>query len=402
MARHMAKSGRRRPIASAVLNLFFTLFGWTCAALAIVGGGYCAYAALAVRRFFADACDTAAEAASPLPPISILKPLRGGGVDLTDALETFCVQANAPALQLVFGWQDEHDSAAAAVAALRLRRPDMDIACVVDPRVDGENRKISNVVNICAEAKYDTLVLSDADIAVGPDYLRRVVEPLNRPGVGGVTCLYVGRAIAGGWSQLAAMAINYQFMTNVVVGLSLGLATPCFGSTIALSRATLSKIGGFAPFKNRLADDYEIGRAIRSLGLRIAVPPMTVVHTCAESSLAALIDHEIRWARTVRVLDPAGHAGSVVTHSLPLALIAGALLGLSPIGVTLIFAVLGVRIAAKFAIDRATGARAGPWWLLPLRDVLSFGVFVASFLGSTVDWQGRRFRVSRDGVLTPL
>ena len=357
---------------------------------------------MAVRRFLADARDTKAEAASPLPPISILKPLRGGGGDLTDVLETFCIQTDASALQLVFGWQDEQDQAAMAVAALRSRRPDVDIACVVEPRVDGGNRKISNVVNICAETKYDTLVLSDADIAVGPDYLRRVVETLNRPGVGGVTCLYVGRAIAGGWSQLAAMAINYQFMTNVVVGVSLGLATPCFGSTIALTRETLNRIGGFAAFRDQLADDYEIGRAIRGLGLRVAIPPITVAHTCAEASLTALIDHEIRWARTVRVIDPAGHAGSIVTHALPFALIAGAMLGPSPISIALIFAVLGVRIAAKFAIDEATGARAGPWWLLPARDILSFGVFIASFLGSTVDWQGRRFRVSRDGVLTPL
>ena len=102
------------------------------------------------------------------------------------------------------------------------------------------------------------------------------------------------------------------------------------------------------------------------------------------------------------MIDPAGHAGSIVTHALPLALIGGAALGFPPIGIALIFAVLGVRIAAKFAIDGATGARAGPWWLLPLRDLLSFGVFIASFAGSSVEWQGRRFEVSRDGVLTPL
>ena len=66
----------------------------------------------------------------------------------------------------------------------------------------------------------------------------------------------------------------------------------------------------------------------------------------------------------------------------------------------LILAILGVRIACKLAMDAATGAPAGRGWMIPARDVLSFGVFVASFAVNTVGWQGRRYRVGRDGVLS--
>jgi ceramide glucosyltransferase len=187
---------------------------------------------------------------------------------------------------------------------------------------------------------------------------------------------------------------------NAVLGLTLGLARPCFGSTIALRVETLAAIGGLQAFADHLADDYEIGRAVRARGLAIAVPRVMVAHRCIEASGAHLIDHELRWGRTVRQLEPAGYMGSLITHPLPLALLAGALIGAPTPALALILTALGVRIACKFAMDAATGASVGYWWLIPARDVLSFGVFVASFTVNTVGWQGGRFRVGRDGVLS--
>ena len=366
------------------------------------GGVYVCLAAALTLRFFKRSASAADSVRGPLPPISIVKPLHGVSDSLAAGLDTFFRQDGADRVQYVFGLQDGADPAVGLIASLRSRYPGRDIEVVVDPRIWGANRKVSNLLNAAAKAKHDVVVMSDADIAVPAHYLRSVAQALTAPGVGAVTCLYVGDAGAGLWSRLGAMAINYHFMTNAIVGKTIGMATPCFGSTIAMTRETLDRIGGLSPFKDQLADDYEIGRAVRAQGLSVAMPAMTVVHRCDEPGFRALIDHEIRWARTVRLIDPNGHAGSFITHALALALLAGALLGFSAAGLIVIFAILGVRIAAKFAIDAATGARAGPWWLLPLRDVLSFGVFLASFFGSTVVWQGRRFRVSRDGVLTPL
>ncbi len=379
-----------------LLSTLQAILGWLAAALSLCGGLYALLAAALTQRFMAKA---------PAPPevfpsVSILKPLHHEPHGLAQALETFCAQDYPGDIQLVFGVQDPDDPAAAIVRALAERHPAMDIQLIVDPRQHGHNRKVSNLINITAAARHDILIQSDADIHVSSDYVGRVVAALGQPGVGAVSCLYVGDGSVGLWSHLNAMTINYQFLPNAILGKTIGMADPCFGSTIALTRETLTRIGGFESVADLLADDYEIGRAVRGLGLAISIPPMLVVHDCTEPSLGALVEHEIRWARTVRIIDPAGYAGSLITNPLPLALIAGALLGLNWPVVVLILAILGVRIALKLRIDAATGANAGPWRLIPLRDVLSFGVFLASFFGATVGWQGRRYRGGRDGALS--
>ncbi len=334
------------------------------------------------------------------PPMTLIKPLHGAYPAMGEVLEGFCDQDYPAKVQIVFGVSDGDDPAVAVVEALCARRPEADIVLVVDGTQHGSNRKVSNLINIAARARHGVLVLSDADIAVAPDYLRRVAAGLAPYGVGAVSCLYVGQDDGSLWSRLGAMALTYGFLPNAVLGKTLGMADPCFGSTIALSASTLAEIGGFQAFADHLADDYEIGRAVRARGLAVAIPPMVVSHLCLEAGGGALVDHELRWGRTVRQIDPGGYAGSVITYPLPLALIAATLAGFSIPAIALFLTALGVRIGCKFAMDRATGARSGVWWMIPARDILSFGVFIASFAVNTVGWQGRRFRVGRDGVLS--
>jgi ceramide glucosyltransferase len=245
------------------------------------------------------------------------------------------------------------------------------------------------------------IVLSDSDIKVDRAYLRQVVAALDEPGVGLATCLYRGISDNTLWSRLAAMAINHHFLPNVLVGLRLGLARPCFGSTIALRRETLDRIGGLGRFADQLADDYAIGKAVRDLGLHVAVPSIIVDHVCSEPTFLGLARHELRWARTIRLVDPAGHAGSIVTHPLPFALVAAALGGFSGAGLGIIVLALVCRALAPVQIDRMRGSGGGSLWLTPLRDLLSFAILLASFLPGPVTWRGQRFAVRSDGTLTP-
>jgi ceramide glucosyltransferase len=366
------------------------------AAVAVVGGIYHIAATFVTVRFLARRTAPSRR----LRPVTLIKPLHGAYPGMGDVLEGFCDQDYPSPVQIVFGVHDANDPAVAVVQALRARRPEVDIELVIDGTIHGANRKVSNLINIAARARYDVLVLSDADIGVPPDYLRLVVTALGVEGVGAVSCFYVGKAEGSLWSRAGAMAINYGFLPNAIFGRALGFAQPCFGSTIALTARTLADIGGFAAFADQLADDYEIGRAVRARGLAIGIPPMAVVHRCMESDGADLVLHELRWGRTVRQIDPVGYAGSLITYPLPLALIAGALLGFPPSMIALILIILEVRIACKFVMDATTGASAGRWWMIPARDVLSFGVFLASFAVNTVGWQGQRFRVGRDGALS--
>lgn len=376
--------------------------GWVLAAAAVCGGAYALLSAVLAGRFMR----LPAAAPDDAPGVTVLKPLYGDEPGLLQNLETVLRQDYPGAVQVVFGVHDESDPALVAVRALRARHPQADIAIVADAARAGANAKISNVVNMMPHARHDILVLADSDIAAPPYWLSRVVGALSRPGIGIVTCLYTGEPEAGGpgprrvWPVLAAMGTSYGFLPNAVLGFSLGLAKPCFGSTIALRRATLEKIGGFAAFADLLADDYEIGRSVRETGLELAIPPLAVGHAATEASAAELWRHELRWARTIRAVNPGGHLGSFVTHGFPLALIAAVLLGFSPASLGIAAFALAARLFLKYRIDGIFGTHAGPGWLVPVRDVLSFAVFVASLFGGTVHWRGDRFAVGPAGAMS--
>jgi len=333
------------------------------------------------------------------PAVTILKPLHGAEPGLLANLASFCVQDYPAAVHIVFGVQDPADPAIAVVRRLTEQFPDLDIELVIDPRGHGANRKISNLINMAARIRHDVVLLSDSDIRVENDYLRRVVPALGEPGVGMVTCLYAGASTASRWSQLAAQMINHHFLPGVLFGLEFGLTSPCFGSTIALRASTLAEIGGFEAFVEQLADDYAMGEAVREAGLEVVMSSYLVTHVCSERSAADLVRHELRWARTVRLLDPAGYAGSSITHTVPFAVLGGLLGGFAPAGLVMIASALACRLILQMHIDEALGVRDNRFWWGPVRDMLSFAIFAASFFGNAVTWRGQRYSVRNDGTL---
>ena len=373
------------------------LLGAACLLLSLVGAAYAIAAGVLAGRLVRRPVAQASQA----PALTLLKPLRGEEPGLERNLIGFLDQDYAGPVQLVVGVQDPADPALPIVAAVKRARPDADIAVVVDDRQHGANRKVSNLINMLAQARHETLVLSDADIAVGPDYLTRISAALAEPGVGAVTCYYRGEARAGSASTLAAMGVSYGFLPNVILGVALGMAKPCMGSTIALTRSTLDRIGGFEALRDVLMDDYDIGRGVRSLGLRVALPEFLVDHGCSEASFGEVVAHEMRWAVTVRMIDPAGHYGSVVTHPLAWALIGTALFAGAPVAWAAAALALAARLFLKWRIDRSAGQGSGPFWLLPFRDMVSFAIFLASLFARAVYWRGERFRVSSGRTMSP-
>jgi ceramide glucosyltransferase len=381
-------------------SLFFDV-GWFLAALSVAGTGYALLSAFLVGRFMQEGPGTAAAS----PAVTILKPLHQGEPDLFRNLETFFAQDYAGAVQILFGVHDEADPAIEIVRALQAKYPNSDTAIVADTALYGVNAKVSNLINMLPAARHDTLVLSDSDIAVGPKWLAQVTAALARPGVGIVTCLYTGEPAKDGhklWSSLAAMGVSYTFLPNAVLGTSLGLAAPCFGSTIALRRQTLDEVGGFAAFADQLADDYEMGRAVRARGYTLAIPAMGVGHTAAEDSAGELFRHELRWSRTIRMVNPAGHVGSFVTHGFAFGLMSALFLDFNAVSLAVVGLALAARLLLKARIDGHFGTYAGPYWLLPLRDLLSFAVFVASLYGETVHWRGTHFAVEPSGAMSQV
>jgi len=350
---------------------------------------------LAARRFCRRSPAGRARTAPRLPPVSVLKPLHGEEPLLEQALASFCLQ-EYPAFQVVFGVQAAADPALAVVERLRARFPDGDFAVVVDPTAHGVNRKVANLMNMLPRARHGVLVIADSDILAAPDYLARVVAALELPGTGLATTLYRGLPAHPALAcRLGATQITHAFLPGALLGRALG-RQDCFGATMALRRETLEAIGGFRSLAGHLADDALLGRLVREQGLRVALAATVPATVVAETTLPALFRHELRWARTMRSVAPLGYALSVLQYPLFWAASAVVLSGFGRWPLLLAAAAWAARAALARGIDRALGlAAAAPIWLLPLRELMSIVVILASFGGDRVQWRGQVLRVGR-------
>lgn len=324
------------------------------------------------------------------PSVTILKPLYGDEAGLEAALASN-FQLDYPEVQLVFGVHSASDAALAVVARLRRRFPGADVKVVVSPKRHGSNGKVSNLINMLPAARHDVLVVSDADVHVPPDYLSHVVAAMEQPGVGLVTSVYAGLATAeGAVARLGAVSINHGFLPGVLTSRAMG-HQDCLGATMALTRETLLAVGGFEALANHVADDHLLGDLVQRAGLSVAMARTVPLTSVPETSTAALWRHELRWARTIRALVPIQFALSLLQFELAWGLLAFCI---CPHSWTLaLFAALWAASGfSNWLIDRAlagTGATPQSFWLLPVRDLLSFATTLASYGSNRVDWRGQ-------------
>jgi len=331
------------------------------------------------------------------PAVTILKPLHGDEPGLFDNLASFCRQDYTGAIQIVFGVARADDPAIAVAEGLREAFPGVAIELVVDGRVAGSNPKVANLINMSGRIAHDVVVIADSDIRVSTDYLKRIANALETSAAA-VTVPYYGISTGSVWSGLSRLMVDGHFLPGVLVSVRLKLSQPCMGSTIALRRDALVAIGGFEAVKDTLADDYEIGALLARHGRPVAVLPFAVGHVCDEATFGRLWRHELRWALTVRTIDPAGYVGWSATHAFPLGL-AALLLGGGWLAASLTFAALACRSLLIFAIERGYGLPPHPYWLIPGRDLLSFAVFLAGFAARDVNWRGHRYMLKPEGTL---
>ncbi|MDO9711838.1 bacteriohopanetetrol glucosamine biosynthesis glycosyltransferase HpnI [Paracraurococcus lichenis] len=377
-----------------MLELLAAGLGLLAGLVALVGSATALLAARAIGRLAA-----AAPATGPALAASLLKPLHGAAPGLRGALDSTLAQAHAAPFEVLFAVRDPADPAAAVAAAAVAAAPGVPARLLSDPRLHGPNRKVSQLMNLEGRAAHPVLVVADADMAVPPHWLTAVTAPLADPAVGLVTCLYRGEAAdAGLWSRLAALWIDWQFLPNAALGEAMGRAHGCYGATMALRAETLARLGGFAALSDLLADDHALGVAVRRLGLRVEVAPVLPGHVMAEPSLPALARHELRWARTLRLLDLPGYAGMGITFPLAWGVLAALLV---PGGWAALALAAAARLALAVRVDRALRRRLSPGRLalLPLRDALSFAIWGLGLARGTVTWQGRRYRMRPDGSM---
>ncbi len=349
-----------------------------------------------VRRFAAAPAPEPAE----MPPMTVLRPLCGDEPLLEQALASACAQ-DYPCFQVVFGVQDPADPALDVVRRVQARFPTCDIAVMVDGGTPGRNRKVANLTSMMRAARHDVLVIADSDVHAAPDYLRRIAACLAVPGTGLATTLYAGRPADGARAaRLGATAITHGFLPGALLARRLG-RQDALGATMALRRETLAAIGGFAALRDHLADDNLLGAKVRALGLRIGLAATVPATTVPESRLMALLRHELRWARTIRSVTPVGFAASALQYPLAWAMLALAASAAAPWAALLVAFTWLARALAARDIDARLGlaglglAGRAPLWHLPLRDLISLGMVLASFTGDRVEWRGHRMQIDR-------
>lgn len=353
--------------------------------------------------WFADRRGQRALGLSFTPPLTILKPVRGADAGAYENFASFCRQ-DYPEFQIVFGVHDENDSAVPIIRRLIAEFPERDFQLVISDHQIGHNRKVSNLQNMLAVASHDLLLIADSDIRVEPDYLRRVVAPFQQNEVGMVTCLYRGTNARTIPALLENIGITSTFGPEVCSSRLLEGVAFALGSTIVIRREALEQIGGFPAVADYLADDFLLGYKTAKAGHKVVLSDYVVDHVAGAYSFSAMFKHLLRWGRAIRISRPWGYRGLIVTYGTATSLLALAAWSFSSFAGWLVAATLLIRFLPVFVVgvygmkDRAL---AGYFWLVPIRDLITFGIWLFSFFGNEIEWRGVRFRVLPGGKLVP-
>lgn len=383
-----------------------TVAKWTILALAIGPFFYYLAGIYSAWRFFRVAHrHTSAPAregdAQGIPPISLLKPIRGLDPGAYENFASFCRQ-DYPEFEMLFAVNDVEDPAVPVIQKLIADFPERSIRLIVVTERLGANTKVSNLCRLVREARHDLLVITDSDVRVDPGYLRSVAEVFQDPSVGGVTALYRGRDNFEFVAAMDCVGSSAAFCGAALVARELEGLKFMMGSTMATTKARLAETGGFEAIVDLHSDDYELGRRIAALGYRIELLPEPVWMAFPSETLGSYLRHELRWAIGIRNVRPGGHFGMLFTHGLPWAIAAACTAPSAAIG----SAYLGAYFVLRFAMAWAVGI----WgmrdpvlrrriWLLPLRDLLSFFVWLASFGMNRIEWRGSTFTLQKGRMI---
>jgi ceramide glucosyltransferase len=339
-----------------------------------------------------------------LPPVTILKPVKGVDAESFENFASFCVQ-HYPIFQIVFAAAAEDDPAVPVIKRLMGAFPDRDMELVIDSTIHGPNYKVCNLMHAYPKAKHDILIVCDSDIRVGPDYLRQVAGMFRDDSVGLVTSLYRSPGVRNIPTALEAMGFTTEMIPNVMVALSLEGLTFALGASMAVRREALEKIGGFSALVDYLADDYQLGNMVHRAGYRLELSGYFVESVMKRENLRGILSRQLRWARTMRASRPLGYFASGITQPVPAMLLALLESRFSPAGWAAVALLAISRILVGVTFSRVyvrDGLLPRYLWLLPIRDLLAFGTWAASFLGSRVVWRSHAFLVLPGGTIRDL
>jgi ceramide glucosyltransferase len=383
------------------MNFHFSLWRLAILLLALAPLAYYLLAIFAAIRFFKR--ERSRRLPDFMPAVSLLKPVRGVDFASRENFASFCRQGY-PEYEILFCVNEMSDPAVPVIHKVMEEFPQRRIRILSCAAQIGTNRKVNNLALLTKEAQYDLLVQSDGDVRVGPNYLREVVAPFVDPEVGIVSCFYRGIAQRNLSAELEAVGAASDFFAGALVADWMEGVTFALGASVATTKAWLGKIGGYEALANLLADDYEIGNRVHKAGGKVLLSREVVWTMYPALSFPGFWEHQVRWARTVRLVRPASFFGLIVTHGLPWAIAAAIVAPSGWISAGYLLGYLLLRLLMAWT--------AGVWgvgdevlrrklWLVPLRDAIHFVVWLAGFASNRVKWGGAEYEI-REGKMIVL
>ncbi|SRR5579884_4293008 len=336
------------------------------------------------------------------PPVSNLKPVRGLDPDAYENFASFCRQ-DYPEYEIVFCVGSTEDPILPVIERLKRDFPERSIRVLYGSGRTAANDKVAKLARLASEAKYEHLLISDSDVRVRPDYLRKTIAPLANPRIGAVTCLYVSTGETNLVEDLQSIGMISDFYAGLLVARQLDGVKFALGPTIATTRTRLAEFGGYQTIENRPADDLLVGRLIAGRGYEIQLSPYTVETVADYQSMSDLMEKRLRWLVVMRHMRPWGHFGLLFTNALPWMILAVAVNHDLVFAAWMIATYLILRLSLTWMIGvwglkrRELGKKL---FLVPVWDALAFGMWLVSFARNTIKWRGGQYYI-RDGMLVP-
>jgi len=348
-----------------------------------------------------------AVSATAFPPVTLLKPLCGIEPGLEAHLTSFFEQ-QYPNYEIIFGARHEDDPALKIARRISARYPSVPVEIVITGEPWRPNAKVCSLVKMYAHARHDYLIISDSDVTVAPSYIADVVQPLLNPKNGMVTCLYRGLPTGGTWAKLEALGMSVEMTAGAIVANLLEGMKFALGPTMAIRRDALEALGGFEPLADYCADDYVLGREVAETGRQVVMSQHVIDHVVINRKFACSMYHQIRWMKSTRFSRRAGHAGTAMTFAMPFGLLAFVAAG------ALHQWMLGAGLLSAAIVNRMVLSLAAGWgvvgdpmalrlaWLYPLRDLMGFAFWCASYSGREIVWRGDWYRLEHGGLMVPV
>ncbi len=342
-----------------------------------------------------------------LPFVSVLKPVHGLEPRLRENLESFFL-LDYPQFELIFCARQRDDAALELVRELMLRYQNISVTVLTSGDPPWPNAKVYSLAKMVDAAQYDIFVISDSDVEVKRDYLREVTRPFADPQVGMTTCLYRGFPTGGLWSRLEALGMSVEMTSGVLIANLLEGMKFALGPTMAIRKSVLTQIGGVAPLGDYCSDDFLIGNLTAAAGHKVILSEHVIDHIVLNRDWSASWKHQVRWMKSTRCSRPKGHFGSGLTFAMPfgiVGLVAGICLGKPLLGVGLLLWAIANRVLQSIAIGSGVGKdprAVRDAWLYPLRDLLGFFFWMASYGSRVIDWRGEKYRLEDGGKMVKV